>query len=121
MALSLIEKKVLHFIENSDLDKLDFFHSKKTADKISSLLSDGTLSDFSFSEAVEKAIIREANEDYSVWSDSTYHHDILTQPIQNYVSKKGWTLVDCAQGCADEKATLPFWERAYGALERKIG
>ena len=55
-------------------------------------MSDGTLSDFSFSEAVEKAIIREANEDYSVWSDSTYHHDmnnIQESPYLTYCILRG--------------------------------
>ncbi len=51
---------------------------------------------------------------------STYHHDMLTQPIQNYASARDWELVDCAQGRPDEKATPEFWKRAFERLERKM-
>ncbi|MBW2987442.1 hypothetical protein KY336_02720 [Candidatus Woesearchaeota archaeon] len=55
-----------------------------------------------------------------ILATSTYHHDMLTQPIQNYASREGWTLIDCAQGREDDKASPEFWERAVGALERKL-
>lgn len=49
---------------------------------------------------------------------STYHHDILTQPVQNYASKRGWRLVDCYPDRENEKATPAFWQRAYDALKQ---
>ena len=54
-----------------------------------------------------------------VLATSTHHHDELTQPIQNYVGRKHWTLMDCNPGKADEKATPEFWERVLNILERK--
>jgi CheY-like chemotaxis protein len=55
-----------------------------------------------------------------ILATSTYHHDILTQPVQNYASKKGWKLVDCGPNKEDDKASPEFWERATGELERKL-
>lgn len=52
---------------------------------------------------------------------STYHHDNLTQPIQDYCNKRGWTLFDCPQNQPNQKATPKFWKRAYDILEGKIG
>lgn len=54
-----------------------------------------------------------------VLATSTYHHDHVTQPIQNEAGRRGWTLVDCAQNKPDEKATPQFWERVFSALEHK--
>jgi hypothetical protein len=51
-----------------------------------------------------------------VLATSTYHHDILTQPIQDYASKMGWRLIDCEPNLEDEKATRGYWLRAYNAL-----
>lgn len=56
-----------------------------------------------------------------VLATSTYHHDALTQPIQDYCGRKGWTLVDCNQNNPNEKASPEFWQRAYNALVRKSG
>jgi len=47
---------------------------------------------------------------------STYHHDLLTQPVQDYVGRRGWRLIDCNPG-RDEKATPEFWQKAYDALK----
>ncbi|MFH1521913.1 MAG: response regulator [archaeon] len=55
-----------------------------------------------------------------ILTTSTYHHDILTQPVQDYASKKRWTLVDCGPNKEDEKASPEFWRRAFGELERKL-
>ena len=51
---------------------------------------------------------------------STFHHDTLTQPIQDFASRKSWELIDCVPGRSEEKATVKFWERAFGELERKL-
>ena len=56
-----------------------------------------------------------------VLATSTYHHDMLTQPIQNYCHEKGWTLIDCPQNNPNEKAQASFWNRAYENLLREIG
>ena len=50
---------------------------------------------------------------------STYHHDILTQPVQDYAGRRGWRLIDCFQN-QDEKATPEFWQRAYDALTARV-
>ena len=55
-----------------------------------------------------------------ILATSTYHHDELTQPVQDYVSRKGWKLVDCGPNSENEKETPQFWERAFGELERKL-
>lgn len=55
-----------------------------------------------------------------ILATSTYHHDILTQPVQDYASSKGWKLVDCGPNREDDKASPEFWERAFGELERKL-
>ncbi len=55
-----------------------------------------------------------------VLATSTYHHDLLTQPIQNYASSKEWILVDCGPNREDDKASPKFWERAFSELERKL-
>ena len=55
-----------------------------------------------------------------ILATSAYHHDILTQPIQDYASSKGWRLVDCGPNREDDKASPEFWERAFGELERKL-
>ena len=55
-----------------------------------------------------------------VLATSTYHHDILTQPIQNYASKKGWHLVDCNQDSEHQKETPEFWERVFQILKREV-
>jgi len=52
-----------------------------------------------------------------ILATSTYHHDELTQPIQDYVSRRGWRLVDCIPDREHEKATPKFWERAFDELE----
>ena len=56
-----------------------------------------------------------------VLATSTYHHDILTQPVQDYASRNGWKLVDCGPNREDDKASHEFWERAFGELEKKLG
>ncbi|MBS3056061.1 MAG: hypothetical protein J4473_01355 [Candidatus Aenigmarchaeota archaeon] len=56
----------------------------------------------------------------SVLTTSTYHHDMLTQPIQNYAGSKGWTLVDCGSNKEDDKASCEFWERVSTQLESRI-
>ena len=55
-----------------------------------------------------------------VFVTSTYHHDLLTQPIQNYISLFGWQMIDCSPGRENEKSSPEFWERAFGELERKL-
>ena len=55
-----------------------------------------------------------------VLATSTYHHDALTQPIQNYCQTKRWTLVDCNQNKSDEKANPEFWNRVYDSLVREV-
>jgi len=55
-----------------------------------------------------------------VLATSTYHHDILTQPICNYAGKRRWQVIDCYQGKEDEKATPEFWESVYSALNREM-
>lgn len=55
-----------------------------------------------------------------VLATSTYHHDALTQPIQNYCGRKGWTLVDCGKDSEHQKASPEFWARAYSELERRM-
>lgn len=51
---------------------------------------------------------------------STNHHDELTQPIQDYVGRKGWTLVDCSKDNPQQKASPEFWQRAYSELARRM-
>lgn len=51
---------------------------------------------------------------------STYHHDKITQPIQDYASRKGWKLIDCERDRSDDKATVGFWDRAFKSLEHRI-
>ena len=48
---------------------------------------------------------------------STYHHDMLTQPIQDYAMRKHWRLIDCDKGREDQKATPQFWQKAYEAVK----
>ena len=55
-----------------------------------------------------------------ILATSTYHHDELTQPIQDYVSRRGWRLVDCGPNSEHEKETPEFWARAFGELERRL-
>ena len=55
-----------------------------------------------------------------ILATSTYHHDILTQPVHDYASVKGWTLVDCEPNRGDDKASPEFWERVFSELERKL-
>ncbi len=55
-----------------------------------------------------------------VLATSTYHHDELTQPIQNYCRREGWTLIDCTQNNPNEKATFSFWQRAYEGLLKEM-
>lgn len=55
-----------------------------------------------------------------VLATSTYHHDVLTQPLQDYASRKGWTLVDCIPGQDQDKATPQYWARAMRELEQRI-
>ncbi|MBI4163638.1 MAG: response regulator [Candidatus Aenigmarchaeota archaeon] len=55
-----------------------------------------------------------------VLATSTSHHDLLTQPVQNYASDRRWTLVDCGPNREDDKASAEFWERAFRELERKL-
>lgn len=56
-----------------------------------------------------------------VLATSTYHHDILTQPIQDYASRNGWALIDCGQNREDDKASPQFWGSVYASLSRKMG
>ncbi len=56
-----------------------------------------------------------------VLATSTYHHDALTQPIQNYCGNNSWQLVDCSTRNPNEKAQASFWQRAYDALLREMG
>ncbi|MBU4070417.1 MAG: response regulator [Nanoarchaeota archaeon] len=55
-----------------------------------------------------------------ILTTSTYHHDILTQPVQDYAFKKRWMLVDCGSNKEDEKASPEFWKKAFSELERKL-
>ena len=52
-----------------------------------------------------------------VLATSTFHHDILTQPVQDYAARNGWALVDCNFGREDEKASPEFWQRALVEIE----
>ncbi|MBI2112293.1 hypothetical protein HYT52_02040 [Candidatus Woesearchaeota archaeon] len=48
---------------------------------------------------------------------STYHHDILTQPVQDYVQRQGWRLFDCGPGEEKDKSSRQFWERVARELK----
>ena len=53
-----------------------------------------------------------------ILATSTYHHDVLTQPVHNYASRQGWNLIDCSQ--PDDKATDGFWRMVWGDLEKRL-
>jgi hypothetical protein len=55
-----------------------------------------------------------------VLTTSTFHHDSLTQPIQDYCSKRGWNLIDSSPNRFDEKVTPEFWKRAYDLLSGSV-
>ena len=55
-----------------------------------------------------------------VLATSTHHHDSLTQPIQDYCSRRGWRLLDCPRDQPEQKATPEFWRRAYSSLETEM-
>lgn len=55
-----------------------------------------------------------------ILATSTYHHDVLTQPVQRYASDRALRLIDCGPNREDDKASPEFWERAFGELERKL-
>jgi len=53
-----------------------------------------------------------------VFVTSTYHHDTLTQPVCDYISRNELgSVVDCSHGKEDEKATPEFWRRAFNYLK----
>lgn len=54
-----------------------------------------------------------------VLTTSTYHHDILTQPIKDYASSNGWKLIDCRPGKEDDKRLPEFWQNAMEAIKTK--
>jgi hypothetical protein len=56
-----------------------------------------------------------------VLATSSFHHDMLTQPIQTYCALRKWNLVDCSKGRPGEKAQASFWQRAYDSLLREMG
>lgn len=56
-----------------------------------------------------------------ILATSTYHHDVLTQPLQDYASRKGWKLMDCGPNREDDKASPAFWEEVLGMLENRLG
>ena len=56
-----------------------------------------------------------------VLTTSKNRYDELTQPIQNYCQRQGWTLIDCPPGLQGEKTSTAFWEGAYDVLLREIG
>lgn len=56
-----------------------------------------------------------------VLATSTYHHDSMTQPIQNYCQLKKWVLFDSSPDNLNEKVSPEFWGRAYEGLLREIG
>jgi hypothetical protein len=56
----------------------------------------------------------------AVIATSTYHHDVLTQPVQNYCSRIGIPLVDCGPDSPHQKASPEFWKRAYETLLREM-
>lgn len=51
-----------------------------------------------------------------VLATSTYHHDMLTQPVQYYAFKKRWPLIDCDPAMGDDKAKPEFWKMAFNVL-----
>jgi hypothetical protein len=53
-----------------------------------------------------------------VIATSTYHHDSLTQPVQDYCGKIPCQLIDCAKDQPEQKATPEFWIRAFESLGR---
>jgi hypothetical protein len=55
-----------------------------------------------------------------VLATSTYHHDLLTQPIQNYCSRRGWSLIDCSPGREHDKETPEYWNHVYEELLRRM-
>ena len=55
-----------------------------------------------------------------VLATSTYHHDNLTQLVQNYAGERGWTLVDCPKKEPDQKFTQKFWQRVHRTIEDKL-
>lgn len=49
-----------------------------------------------------------------VFVTSTHHHDTLTQPVCDYISRnKLGSVIDCSPGKENEKATPEFWKRAF--------
>jgi len=54
-----------------------------------------------------------------VLATSTYHHDVLTQPIQNYCHMRSWTLIDCGPYKQDDKATQEYWDYVFRTLSAK--
>ncbi len=55
-----------------------------------------------------------------VFVTSTYHHDVITQPVCDYISRKNLgSVIDCSPGKEDEKAISEFWERAFNILTKK--
>ena len=55
-----------------------------------------------------------------VLATSTYHHDLLTQPVQDYASQRGWRLVDCMPNGENGKASPVYWERVRSELETQL-
>ncbi len=55
-----------------------------------------------------------------ILATSTYHHDVLTQPVHDYAIDKKWRLVDCNEGEEHSKASPEFWQRACNELYKKL-
>lgn len=55
-----------------------------------------------------------------VLATSTYHHDILTQPVQNFVSRKGIRLIDCGPNRENDKVSAEYWAKVYKSLETAL-
>jgi len=51
---------------------------------------------------------------------STYHHDILTEPVNHFASGNRWNLIDCGFNRNYDKSTPQFWERAFRELEKQL-
>ncbi len=51
-----------------------------------------------------------------VMTTSTYHHDMITQPLLNYIRANDWTFHDCLPKKKDWKSSNEFWAVAAGRL-----
>jgi len=51
-----------------------------------------------------------------VLATSTYHHDVMTQPIYDYAGRRNWILIDCPKDMPGQKANPEYWQRVFTTL-----